>query len=135
MGDANADPLLLTSVLEHLEEPTAASQGIRLLKRAALLRLPLFICDPRARGRFRYSPFGLRPSLEEAGSSVEVRRSPGVDNVLRELSYALRRLPKGLGAPLRDSVRRVAQLAGGRLELLTSSRGLHDHSRSRAPES
>jgi SAM-dependent methyltransferase len=107
-------------VLEHLEEPERGiAEAYRLLKPGGhvILTAPfIWWIHEAPRDFFRYSPFGLRYLLEEAGFEVvEVQPLAGAWTTFSlELSYALRRYQKGLARPVVDGVMRVAQWVGGR---------------------
>jgi SAM-dependent methyltransferase len=120
LPDGHADTLLMTSVLEHLEEPErAVTEAFRLLRPGGhlILTAPFIwpIHEP-PRDFFRYSPFGLRHLLERGGFEVvELHPLAGAWTTFSlELSYALRRYRKGLARPVVDGVTRLAQWAAGR---------------------
>jgi SAM-dependent methyltransferase len=120
LPDANAETLLLTSVLEHLEEPERGlAECFRLLRPGGhmILTAPFIwpVHEP-PRDFFRYSPYGLRYLLEEAGFEVvELHPLAGAWTTFSlELSYALRRYRRGLARPLVDGVTMFAQWVAGR---------------------
>jgi SAM-dependent methyltransferase len=120
LPDRHADTLLLTSVLEHLEEPERGlAEAFRLLRPGGhvILTAPfIWPIHEAPRDFFRYSPYGLRHLLEEAGFEVlEVQPLAGAWTTFSlELSYALRPYRKGIARPLVDGVTRLAQWAAGR---------------------
>ncbi|MGH2920631.1 MAG: class I SAM-dependent methyltransferase, partial [Gaiellaceae bacterium] len=120
LPDHDADTLLMTSVLEHLEQPErGVAEAFRLLKPGGHLILTAPFIWPiheAPRDFFRYSPYGLRHLLEEAGFEVlEVQPLAGAWTTFSlELSYALRPYRRGLARPLVDGVTRLAQWAAGR---------------------
>jgi SAM-dependent methyltransferase len=120
LPDEEADTVLMTSVLEHLEEPErGVAEAFRLLRPGGHLILTAPFIWPiheAPRDFFRYSPYGLRHLLEEAGFEViEVQPLAGAWTTFSlELSYALRPYRRGLVRPLVDVVTRAVQWAAGR---------------------
>ena len=120
LPDAGADTLLLTSVMEHLEQPERALAECRRLLRPGghLIMTAPFIWPVHEQPRdfFRYSPDGLRFLLESAGFElVELEPLAGAWTTFSlELAYALRRYRKGPLTALVDGVSRAAQWAGPR---------------------
>jgi SAM-dependent methyltransferase len=120
LPDEQADTVLMTSVLEHLEEPErGVAEAFRLLRPGGHLILTAPFIWPiheAPRDFFRYSPYGLRHLLEEAGFElVEVQPLAGAWTTFSlELSYALRPYRRGLVRPLVDGVTRAVQWAAGR---------------------
>jgi SAM-dependent methyltransferase len=74
LPDASVDTVLCTTVLEHLERPVDALREFRRILRPggfAILSAPLFWhLHEEPRDFFRYTQFGLRYLLEQAGFSV-----------------------------------------------------------------
>ncbi|HEX8067699.1 MAG TPA: class I SAM-dependent methyltransferase [Thermoleophilaceae bacterium] len=82
LGDGAAGTVLMTEVLEHLEEPVRALEEARRLLEpggALIVTTPLlFPLHEEPRDFFRYSPFGLEHVLRRAGfESVAVRPLSG----------------------------------------------------------
>ncbi|MEA2398163.1 MAG: hypothetical protein QOK25_1719 [Thermoleophilaceae bacterium] len=82
LEDESADTVLLTEVLEHLEEPVRALAEARRLLRPGgglILTTPLFFpVHGEPHDFFRYSPNGLEHVMREAGfDSIEVRPLSG----------------------------------------------------------
>jgi SAM-dependent methyltransferase len=114
LPDANADAILLTEVLEHLERPGEALAECRRLLRpgghliaTAPFSWPL---HEEPRDFFRYSPHGLRHLSEAAGLEVvELRALSGAwTTIALHLSSALQR-HRRRGAPIVDAVCVAAQ--------------------------
>lgn len=124
LEDASIDTVLMTAVLEHLEEPDRAiAECRRLLKPGGHLIITApFIWPLHAEPRdfFRYSPHGLRFLLESEGFDVvEVEPNAGAWKTFAlELSYVLRRYRKGLATPVVDGLTRFIQWGGARWELV-----------------
>lgn len=124
LEDGSADTILMTSVLEHLEEPQRAiSESRRLLGPAGHLIITApFIWPLHAQPRdfFRYTPHSLRFLLEYAGFElVEIEPLSGVWKTLSlEVSYALRRYRKGAATPAVDGLTWLVQWLGARWELV-----------------
>jgi SAM-dependent methyltransferase len=120
LPDDDADTVLMTSVLEHLEEPERGiAEAYRLVKPGGHLILTAPFIWPiheAPRDFFRYSPYGLQYLLEEAGFEVvEVQPLAGAWTTFSlELSYALRPYRRGALRPVVDGVSRLAQWAAGR---------------------
>jgi SAM-dependent methyltransferase len=122
LEDGCADTVLMSVVLEHLEQPARAlAEAHRLCAPGGhlIMTAPLFWhLHERPRDFFRYTPDGLQFLLEEAGFEVaEIVPLSGVwTTISLELSYALRRYRRG---PLRyvvDGVTVGAQWAAARWE-------------------
>jgi SAM-dependent methyltransferase len=82
LDDASADTVLLTEVLEHLEDPVRALREARRLLRpggAIIVTTPLlFPVHGEPRDFFRYTPYGLEHVLGEAGfEGIDVRPLSG----------------------------------------------------------
>ena len=120
LPDEDAETLLMTSVLEHLEEPErGVAEAYRLLKPGGHLILTAPFIWPiheAPRDFFRYSPYGLRHLLETAGFEVvEVQPLAGAWTTFSlELSYALRPYRRGPLSFVVDGVSRAVQWAAGR---------------------
>jgi SAM-dependent methyltransferase len=120
LPDGYADTVLITSVLEHLEEPQRAiDETHRLLRPGGhlLLSAPFFWhLHEEPRDFYRFSPYALRNLLEQAGYEIlELHPLAGAWTTLSiELSYALRRYRRGLAQPLVDGVTMFAQWVAGR---------------------
>jgi SAM-dependent methyltransferase len=124
LDDASADTVLLTAVLEHLEEPHRAFAEARRLLRPGgyvIVTAPfIWPLHDQPRDFFRYSPHALRFLLESAGFEiVELQPVAGVWKTLAlEISYALRRYRKGAATPVVDGMTRAVQWLGARWELV-----------------
>lgn len=123
LEDGYAETILMSAVLEHLEQPARAlAEAHRLLAPGGhvILTAPLFWpLHELPRDFFRYTPNGLRFLLEEAGfRPVEVIPLSGVwTTISLELSYALRRYRRGpLLSPVVDGVSVAAQWLAARWE-------------------
>jgi SAM-dependent methyltransferase len=120
LPDGHADTVLITSVLEHLEEPQRAiDETYRLLRPGGhlLVSAPFFWhLHEEPRDFYRFSPYALRNLLEQAGYEIlELHPLAGAWTTLSiELSYALRRYRRGLARPLVDGVTMFAQWVAGR---------------------
>jgi SAM-dependent methyltransferase len=120
LPDEYADTILMTSVLEHLEEPERGlRECYRLLKPGGHLVMTAPFIWPiheEPRDFFRYSPYGLRYLLEQAKFEViEVLPLGGAWTTFSiELSYALRRYRKGVAGPLVDGLVAGMQWLAGR---------------------
>jgi SAM-dependent methyltransferase len=101
LDDASVDTVLLTEVLEHLEEPVRALREAHRLLRpggAIIVTTPLFFqLHEEPRDFFRYTPFGLEHVLREAGfDAIEVRPLSGQWTTLAMLrGYALQPYRRG----------------------------------------
>jgi SAM-dependent methyltransferase len=106
LADCFADTILMSAVLEHLERPgDALSECRRLLRPGghAIVTAPfMWPIHEAPRDFYRYSPYGLRFLLEEAGLEVvEVQPFAGAWTTLAlEISYALRPYRRKPFAPL-----------------------------------
>jgi SAM-dependent methyltransferase len=120
LPDGHADTLLMSAVLEHLEEPAVALREARRLLAPgghAILTAPfIWPVHEAPRDFFRYSPFGLRHLIEEAGFEVlEVVPLAGAWTTFSlELSYALRKYRRRGLTPLVNTVMRSSQWAAAR---------------------
>ena len=120
LPDESADTILVTSVLEHLEEPDRALREFhRLLKHDGHLILTapfIWHVHEEPRDFFRYSPYGLRYLLEKAQLEVvEVQPLAGAWTTFSiEISYALRRYRGSLAGPIVNGITRSVQWLGGR---------------------
>jgi len=101
LPDGSADTVLLTEVLEHLEDPVRALREAHRLLRpggAIILTTPLFFpIHEEPRDFFRYSPYGLEHVLREAGfEAIEVRPLSGQWTTLATLrGYSLHPYRRG----------------------------------------
>jgi SAM-dependent methyltransferase len=102
--DARFDHVVLTQVLEHLPEPAKVLTELhRVLKRGGSLWLtaPLFYAEhERPYDFYRYTQFGLRHLLENAG--FEVLEIDWMEGYLGTLSYQARVLSKCLPSSSQD---------------------------------
>lgn len=120
LPEGHAETVLLSAVLEHLEQPARAlAEAHRLLAPGGhlILTTPLFWpLHEQPRDFFRYTPHGLRFLLEEAGFEVvETVPLSGVwTTVSLEVSYALRRYRKAPLAPVVDALTAALQWAAAR---------------------
>jgi SAM-dependent methyltransferase len=98
--DARFDHVIFTQVLEHIPEPPRVLAELhRVLKPGGTLWLtaPLFYAEhERPYDFFRYTQFGLRRLLEDAGFAVE--EIEWMEGYLGTLSYQARVLSKSLPA-------------------------------------
>jgi SAM-dependent methyltransferase len=102
--DARFDHVLLTQVLEHIPEPaTVLAELHRVMAPGGTLWLtaPLFYAEhEKPYDFFRYTQFGLRRLLEDAG--FEVREIDWMEGYLGTLSYQARLLSRSLPSSRRD---------------------------------
>ena len=102
--DARFDHVLLTQVLEHIPEPRAVLAELhRVLKPGGTLWLtaPLFYAEhEKPYDFYRYTQFGLRHLLEDAGFSV--RKVEWMEGYLGTLSYQARLMSKALPSTRAD---------------------------------
>jgi ubiquinone/menaquinone biosynthesis C-methylase UbiE len=118
LEDGSFDTALMSELLEHLETPGLALQEAHRLLRPGgwvILTSPfIWVLHEAPRDFYRYSPFGLRWLLEQAGfENIEVTPIAGQWTTLSLLaSYALR---QSLGDRTRY-VARMVQNIGMRLE-------------------
>jgi len=124
LEDGYADTILITSVLEHLEEPKRAiAECRRLLKPGGhmILTAPfIWPLHEQPRDFYRYTPDSLRYLLGEAGFELlELEPLAGAWKTLAlEISYALRRYRRGAATPLVDGTTRAVQWLGAHWELV-----------------
>lgn len=115
LADESADTVLLSAVLEHLERPAdAIAEAHRLLRPGGhlILTAPFFWpLHEEPRDFYRYSPYGLRYLLEQAGFEVVevVPLSGAWTTFALELSYALTKYRRGPLRPFVDLVTRLVQ--------------------------
>lgn len=120
LEDGYADTLLLTSVLEHLEQPERAiAECRRLLKPGGYLIMTApfsWHLHDEPRDFFRYSPHGLRYLLESGGFEVvELQPLAGVWTTLSlEFSYAIRRYRRRGLTPLAEGLMAASQWLAAR---------------------
>jgi SAM-dependent methyltransferase len=120
LPDADADTVLLSAVLEHLERPgDGLAECLRLLKPGGHLIVTapfVFHVHEQPHDFFRFSPFGLRYLLEAAGFQVvELVPLAGAWTTLAiQLSYALRKYRRGAFGPLVDGATRAIQWGAAR---------------------
>lgn len=123
LEDATFDTVLMSELLEHLEEPQRAlAEAHRLLKPSGHLILTtpfMWVIHEEPRDFFRFSPFGLESLFSQAGFQVmEVTPVAGQwSTVALMTSYALRQsnLRWRIGDPARH-LARLAQHVGYRLD-------------------
>jgi ubiquinone/menaquinone biosynthesis C-methylase UbiE len=118
LPDGSFDTVLMTELLEHLERPGAAlAEAFRLLQPGGKLILTtpfIWTLHEEPRDFFRYSPYGLRYLLEDAGfTAAEVTPLSGQWSTLSLLaSYALRASPaRRLGSALAFAARGLQAVA------------------------
>jgi ubiquinone/menaquinone biosynthesis C-methylase UbiE len=120
LPDGDADTVLLSAVLEHLERP---DEGLvechRLLKPGGhlIVTAPFFFhIHEQPHDFFRFSPFGLRYLLESAGFEVvEIVPLAGAWTTFAiQFSYAVRKYRRGAALPVVDGVTRAVQWAAAR---------------------
>ncbi len=125
--DARFDHVLLTQVLEHIPEPpTVLAELHRVMKPGATLWLtaPLFYAEhEKPYDFFRYTQFGLRRLLENAG--FEVREIDWMEGYLGTLSYQARVLSRSLPSSRADyggGVRGLALAAAAKVSKRVAGR-------------
>ena len=122
LDDGCAATILMSAVLEHLEQPARAlAEAQRLLAPGGhlILTAPLFWpLHQQPRDFFRYTPDGLRFLLEEAGFEVVeiIPLSGAWTTISLELSYALRRYRRSALTPLVDGLTVAAQWLAARCD-------------------
>jgi SAM-dependent methyltransferase len=111
LDDASVDTVLMTEVLEHLEDPhSALAESFRLLRPNGLIVLTaphVWPLHEEPRDFFRYTPHGLRHLLAQAGfSDIDITPLSGQWATLALLTgYALRRSPaRHLGRVLGSTI-------------------------------
>lgn len=121
LADGIADTVLMSEVLEHLEDPARAlREGFRLLRPGGWLIATtpfMWVVHEEPRDFYRYSPYGLRWQLAEAGySSIEVTPIAGQWSTIALMtSYGLRRA-KPRWRPITAPAARLVQHLGWRLD-------------------
>ena len=120
LPDGDADTILFSSVIEHLERPVdGLAECFRLLKPGGhlILTAPFFWhIHEQPYDFFRFSPYGLRYLLESTGFEiVEIVPYAGAwTSFSIHISYALRKYRRGPLRPLVDALTRALQWAGAR---------------------
>jgi SAM-dependent methyltransferase len=123
LPDGHAGTVLLSEVLEHLEQPgRGLAECARLLKAGGhlILTTPFFWPVHDQRDFYRYAPGGLRFLLEESGLEVvEIVPLSGVWTTLSlELSYALHGNRRAPAAAATGAVASGVQWLAARLDRL-----------------
>jgi SAM-dependent methyltransferase len=120
VDDARFDHVLLTQVLEHIPEPAKVLAELhRVLRPGGTLWLtaPLFYAEhERPFDFFRYTQYGLRRLLEDAGFAV--REVDWMEGYLGTLSYQAKLLSRSLPSSRADyggGVRGLALACGAKL--------------------
>jgi SAM-dependent methyltransferase len=134
LESASFQTVLMTEVLEHLEEPEAALREVhRLLCPGGkvILTTPfMWVLHEEPRDFFRYTPFGLHHLLSEAGFvDIVVWPISGQWATIALLfGYALRRYRRGPLRPPIDLVAVTLQAIATRLDALHfKPEGTYDH--------
>ncbi len=114
MPDASADTVLMSEVLEHLEEPAAALREVARVLRPGghlMLTVPfLWHIHERPRDFYRYTEFGLRHLLNADFEVLELRALSGFVGTFAQLScYVTRgRRPKIAVRAMHEVLQRLA---------------------------
>jgi SAM-dependent methyltransferase len=122
LPDGSADTVLMNEVLEHLERPAVAlAEAHRLLRPGGHLILDTPFSWPvhePPRDFFRYSPYGLRFLLEDAGFEVvEITPLAGAWTSLAVTwSYAMQQYRRPALAPVVDGLTTAVQWLAARWE-------------------
>ena len=120
LPDEDADTVLLSAVLEHLERPgDGLAECRRLLKPGGhlIVTAPFFFhIHEQPHDFFRFSPYGLRYLLESSGFEVlEIVPLAGAWTTFAiQFSYAVRKYRRGAVRPVVDGLTRVVQWAAAR---------------------